>query len=450
MPIFTLYGEQPETGLRARFFYDNETSDLWRDDGTPVVPTPTTTYGWQAVDAVSWGQPGIKAEIRTLKIQLGLGCNFSCEYCNQRSGADEVAASARGTDVQRFLAGLQSWFTGGSGGDGQDTRIEFWGGEPLVYWKTLLPLARALREKYPKAVFKIITNGSLLNAEINDWLDLLGFYVSISHDGPGQKVRGPDPLDDPISRAAIRDLYQRLHPQGRFSFNAMVHRGNPSRAAIHEFFLQLTGDPTVVIGEGSVIDPYDAGGLRHSFRSDADSVDFRRAAFDDIRQRRVTNLVIVEQRVNDIVQSIAQKRPSTALGQKCGMDRSDAIAVDLHGNVLTCQNTSFKSRAPNGESHRIGHVSDFKGIRLTTATHWSHRNECRNCAVLQSCKGSCMFLEGPLWDAACDNAFADHVPFFVTAIEHLTGYVVFYIDGPQRETRKNIFGLVRDSKMPQT
>lgn len=53
-----------------------------------------------------------------------------------------------------------------------------------------------------------------------------------------------------------------------------------------------------------------------------------------------------------------------------------------------------------------------------------------------------MFLEGPLWDAACDNAFADHVPFFVTAIEHLTGYVVFYIDGPQRPSRRNVFGLV--------
>jgi uncharacterized protein len=226
----------------------------------------------------------------------------------------------------------------------------------------------------------------------------------------------------------------------------MVHRGNQSRADINEFFVSLTGDPTVVIGEGSVIDPYDASGLRHSFASDAESIPFRRVAFDDIRNRRIPNMAIAEQRVNDIVQSIAQRRPSSALGQKCGMDRSDAIAVDLHGNVLTCQNTSCKSRAPNGESHQIGHVSDFKGIRLSTSTHWSHREECQSCPVLQSCKGSCMFLEGPLWDAACVNAFADHLPFFVMAIEHLTGFVVFYIDGPQRASRHDLFGFIADSK----
>ena len=33
----TLYCEQPETGRRARFFYDNLTSELLQEDGTPVV-----------------------------------------------------------------------------------------------------------------------------------------------------------------------------------------------------------------------------------------------------------------------------------------------------------------------------------------------------------------------------------------------------------------------------
>ena len=56
-----------------------------------------------------------------------------------------------------------------------------------------------------------------------------------------------------------------------------------------------------------------------------------------------------------------------------------------------------------------------------------------------------MFLEGPLWDAACDNAFADHLPFFAAAIEHITGYMPFFIDGPQRASRRDIFGLIADA-----
>ena len=55
-----------------------------------------------------------------------------------------------------------------------------------------------------------------------------------------------------------------------------------------------------------------------------------------------------------------------------------------------------------------------------------------------------MFLEGPLWQAACDNAYSDHIPFFVAAIEHLTGCAVFRIesqDGDLPEDRMDVFGI---------
>ncbi|BBI61648.1 hypothetical protein HSBAA_29540 [Vreelandella sulfidaeris] len=42
-----------------------------------------------------------------------------------------------------FLDGLNDWLVG------QPQRIEFWGGEPLVYWKKLKLLVPALRERFP-------------------------------------------------------------------------------------------------------------------------------------------------------------------------------------------------------------------------------------------------------------------------------------------------------------
>ena len=68
--------------------------------------------------------------------------------------------------------------------------------------------------------------------------------------------------------------------------------------------------------------------------------------------------------------SIQRRRPIEALGQKCGMDSPDAIAVDLRGNVMTCQNTGAKG------VHKIGHVDDFSAIALDTATHFAFRPEC--------------------------------------------------------------------------
>jgi uncharacterized protein len=110
-----------------------------------------------------------------------------------------------------------------------------------------------------------------------------------------------------------------------------------------------------------------------------------------------------------------------AFGQKCGMDSPDAIAVDLRGNVMTCQNTDAKG------AHKIGHVADFDAIALDTATHFAFRPECMACPVVQLCKGSCMFLEGDFFAQSCANEFAFNMGIMMAAVWHLTGMVVVRI-----------------------
>ncbi len=435
MARFTLQGRD-RSGAERHLIYDNETSALLDESGASW-PLAYVEREWKlgGIHAVSAASPGTKDSPVTLKIQLGLSCNYACDYCSQRFVPH--AGETSKDDVPAFLALLKDSITT------PPQRIEFWGGEPLVYIKTLIPLAEALRERYPQASFGLVTNGSLLNPQTNEWLDRLGFGVGISHDGPGQSVRGPDPLDDKQARAGILDLYRRLAPQGRISINAMVHRGNTSREAIARFFLQLTGDPALVIGEGAFVDPYDPGGIAYSLQDDAEAVAFRRLALEEIRRGRLVNLDIARGRMREWARSILERRSAATLGQKCGMDRPDNLAVDLKGNVLTCQNVSHVATAPNGRSHRIGHLGDLKKVQLTTATHWRERADCANCPVLQLCKGACMFLEGTLWEAACDNAYSDHIPFFVAAIEHLTGCAVDRIEGPLPERRRDLFGNVR-------
>ena len=124
------------------------------------------------------------------------------------------------------------------------------------------------------------------------------------------------------------------------------------------------------------------------------------------------------ERVNEFYKSIIRRRPIEALGQKCGMDREDTIAVDLRGNVMTCQNTGAKG------AHKIGHVADFDAIALDTATHFAFRPECMSCPVVQLCKGSCMFLEGDFFAQSCANEFAFNMGIMMAAVWHLTGTVV--------------------------
>jgi uncharacterized protein len=440
MAKFRISCVKPITQEEVVFWYDNMSSLIFNHEGKIIEFLPTVAQTFQSAPVTSKETPLSKdRNIKILKIQLGLACNYECTYCNQRF----VPRSSETTKdhVELFLTQLPDWFDGGDQGDGTGVRVELWGGEPFVYWKTLKPLAEGLVKMYPNIELTMITNGTLLDLEKNAWLDHLNFGVGISHDGPGYHVRGADPLDDTEKKNMILDLWARLAPKNKISFNAMVNKNNQSRAAIQQYFRDKLGF-SVPIGEGGFVDPYDEGGASVCFNSQHDHMTYRNKSFAEIRAGQGKDLSVVTTKLNNFIGSVLNKRPASAVGQKCGMDNPQNIAVDLNGNVLTCQNVSAVAKSFNGENHRIGHVSDFNNIKLKTSTHWSHRTECPDCPVLQICQGSCMFLHGDMWKLACDNAYSDNIPFFLAAWEILTGCIPYYIEGALPEDRKDVLGSV--------
>jgi uncharacterized protein len=405
--------------------YDNMTSSLTTEAGQPVTEVKVQDY--PALDvAVSADTPGRKTgKARTLKIQMGLSCNYSCTYCVQRFVPRAPAMSVQ--DAEAFLAKLPGWFAGGDDGKGAGVGIQFWGGEPLVYWSALRLLAERLREIYPRAQLYIITNGSLLTAEIVEWLDRMDFGVSISHDGPGQATRGPDPMADPQQKAVILDLYRRLKRKRKIAIAAMLHKDNQSRAAVASWLKAAFEDEDLPISEGSFVDAYDDGGLASSL-SEAEAAPFRKAAFDEVRSGAAKNFLIVDAKIREFITSVKTARPAGSLGQKCGMDQPESISVDLKGRVLTCQNVSAVAPAPNGQSHMLGTVDKLDKVELRSATHWSKRPGCAECPVLQLCQGSCMYVEGAHWEASCANSYSNAIPFFAAGVEVLTGLIVDRIE----------------------
>lgn len=437
-----------KNGQEKIFSYDNINSIL-KDENNNVIVDDShkdSILAWSEYPQTSKETPNNKTNyINSLKIQLGLSCNYSCEYCSQRFVPHNSEGDGTPRDVQVFLNNLDTWLYSAP------KRIEYWGGEPFVYWKTLKPLVEALRQRFPsdQTSMLITTNGSLLTYEINEWLDKMDIEVGISHDGPGQWVRGPDPFDDPEQKKIILDCYKRLigKKYGGISFNSMVNRHNNDRAKIQQWFENLLGEENLYnIGEGSFIDPYDEGGASNSLQSIQESVEFRNRSIEQLLNNKVTKFDLLNHRIQEWIYSISVHRPASTLGQKCGMDSPETVAVDLKGNVLTCQNVSNISVAPNGLSHKIGHVSSMDKVRLRTATHWNKRKECIDCPVLQLCKGSCMFLEDTkdqkLWTLACNNAYNDHIPFLAAAIEKMTGYLPHRIESENLpENRKSIWNI---------
>ena len=424
---YTLTLAGPGSTTRELLYSPTTSACVWADTGERLAPDLSAGRDWKVAPVVSPTEPGRKSrKVRSLKIQLGLKCNYACSYCNQRAQPHDMQGNPG--QVDRFLAKLPTWL---DIGNGAGVTIEFWGGEPFVYWKTLQPLAEGVRKLYPAADFNIITNGSLLDDEKIDWLERLGFGVGISHDGPAYEVnRGADPLLIPDQRDMIRKLYDRMRPYGRIGFNAVLTSHNYSLMAVREhigrhlgvnpFELPLSTEEIVLAYQDDAVELSITDEHKHD------------QALRTIFWEAVTNHAVsstTQQKMESFLNSLANGRPASSLGMKCGMDRADNLAFDLNGNVVTCQNTSPLTK------HRIGHMEAFDHVRLTTAHHWSTRAECSQCPVVQLCRGACLYLEGELWEHACDTSWTYNLAILAAALFHATKMVLIRIDGPALRRR---------------
>lgn len=392
-PVYTLHCRSA-SGEAVRLLYSPHTSELTDEGGEPLL-ADVLPRRFRNATRVSPAAPGKKSRrVSTLKIQLGMRCNYSCTYCNQSSAAPDATVT-RTADVDTFLAGLDQWL------QGSPRRIEFWGGEPFLYFAKLKRLVPELRRRFPGAVFSVISNGSLLDAEILDFIERWDLHLMISHDGPGQHLRGPDPFEDPERAHWLRALWElRGGARGRVSFNVVLTPANADVGATRAWLAARLGDEHIALDTEGAVSVYDDRALAGAGRwSDADYALLRSSIADGVMAGDALRYRSIEAKAQDFIQSLRQRRPSTALGQKCGMDQSDQLAVDLHGKVMTCQNTGAQGR------HELGHASRMEEVALNTATHWSHRECCNHCPVLQLCKGGCMFLDGPHFAQSCENEY---------------------------------------------
>ncbi|MAO56387.1 MAG: hypothetical protein CMM61_11905 [Rhodospirillaceae bacterium] len=428
-----------EGDVTRHLIYDPTTSTLIDEgDGNRMVHPAFVTEGpvsWTVPHRVSPTAPGYKKDVRVLKIQMGFRCNYACAYCNQASWNSFLGGAVE--DAKLFLRNLDGWFHPTST---DDIRIEFWGGEPFVYWAKLKILGEELRRRFPRARFNVITNGSLLDDEKVDWLIAHRFGVQISHDGPAQTYRNPeDILDDPEKCRLIRRMMAAAgqiedeeappcpnEPDFGLGFGTVLTRWNFSLAAVRRHIEDKLGVPPGSISSNTeeILLPYDDDAMACVPRDEAEHRKALHTLFSEAANgETVPGCNSVRNKIEDFLDSLGKSRPIAALGQKCGMDREDTIAVNLMGEVTTCHNVSAEDA-----HHNLGNVAGLDAVRLTSARHHQTRDECRACPVVQLCKGSCMFLEGDHWQAACDVSFTYNTAMLAAALYYMTGLTLTRID----------------------
>lgn len=416
-------GEDP-----FKLLYDHVTNSLTVESGEDALPYYSELdLNWKERETFSPEKPvGKRNKAHVLKIQLGLKCNYSCSYCNQ---AMHVGTESHTNidDAVGFLESLDDWL------EGSPCKIEFWGGEPLVYWKKLKILVPAIRERFPDATLVMITNGSLLDDEKFAFIDRYDIQIGMSHDGPGQYLRGPDPFEDPTVVRVVRRLVEER--PFAFSINSVLTADNPDVNKFAEFF-RTRVHPDIVVNFEGVVNHYEEDGLGVSRRFTRDDyetlVSSIKSNLNDAQKRSQG----LELRVYDFLQSLVDRRPAQALGQGCGMDKEGNLAVDLKGNVTTCQNVGSESK------HGLGTVFDMENVKLDTSWSWRERPDCGGCPYLQICGGGCMYLTDQNWIDTCENEYHFAKGLFEGTLEMMTGAKVIAFEGEHTRPKRASSNLI--------
>ena len=116
------------------------------------------------------------------------------------------------------------------------SNIHLWGGELTFNGDELKDTVALVRKFFPETPIHVVTNGLLLPKWTDFFIDN-NISIGISHDGPGQKYRGYNFLENPDHNESIKRLYD----AGLFrKFKTVLHNKNYSTKNIIEFFSQYS------------------------------------------------------------------------------------------------------------------------------------------------------------------------------------------------------------------
>jgi radical SAM protein with 4Fe4S-binding SPASM domain len=110
-----------------------------------------------------------------LNVFIGYGCNLKCGYCLQAPARDRAGVPTYKNKATSFVEKMLPHII-----KNNIKEIAYWGGEPLLYWKTIEDIHNELQKHIQFKHVKIVTNGTLLTGEIKNTINNWGAYVVLS------------------------------------------------------------------------------------------------------------------------------------------------------------------------------------------------------------------------------------------------------------------------------
>lgn len=360
--------------------------------------------------------------VTSLRIQMGMACNYRCQYCKQAAHA-QYDPHATLEDAKKLISRFNDICTTDRN---EPISIQLWGGEPLLYWPVLVLLGEFFRAEFKWSRITVLSNGSLLTREKTDWFLKNNITLAFSHDGPGQlDYRSGDPLaEGSESLEALR--YYASNCNEPLYANAVITKGRYDLPGIIKHITDLVGDNVRVGFEGIVLVEDESQFDESTMFTEDDYLEMREVVVSHLVAGSLNDVGVFRAKINSLMSAIVADTYNVPLNcqQKCSMDSPYNVSIDLKGTILACHSTPKP----------IGHIDKFEEATLSKINfiHWSKRQECLSCPVLVLCRGGCLAQDAVAFWHSCNNEFHFNMIFFEAVFELFFGEKVLAIDGLNR------------------
>lgn len=363
----------------------------------------------------------VNEDTSLIKIMLGYACNYTCDYCFQKHLKIEKRSKE---ELDNLIAVLKNSIT-------VDTMVQFWGGEPLLYFEDI----KYIVQNTSLASFSIVTNGSLFTDEIIDFFIKYNFSIGISHDGPRQDVRSKtDFLNSPEHIRLIDRLKQN---NIGFSFNSTLSGENFNKGDIVEYFQQKTKYEDVRIGEGMFV----RCGSKEIYNSmklkDTSDIDYRLQFINDFtKEDTVDRYNQVIGKLHKFIDSSSSESISEI--NPCNACSSKTMIVDTKLNLFSCQN--FGNTAAIGKLTKDGPIES----RVPSSSYRDINPKCQKCPVIHICGMGCPLSSDEELELNCSMYFNESVSLFFQAIKDKYDCILYKInslEAEEEEAEDNVYIL---------
>ena len=317
-------------------------------------------------------------------LKLGNECNFNCNYCSQGQIPRENKTHKISQDVIDFL---DKYLVDHK--DKPKTILRLWGGEPLLYFDIMQKLLARYKDKFE---FTCISNGSLLNQEIVDFLNENNIIFALSHDGPvTESTRNIDILKN----KEIKSLFDSIKNR---SILSLITSENPYIYKVFDYYKELGYYDLFNI---SIVWMVNHNGTINQRRLSEINIEEYKNGLRELitryekHENKIGNYhqehALIKSQLRHIFYKVNIEKPELKCRnyiRKCSTcgyyGKGSKLEFDIHGNVYNCHNSD----------DIIGHITEDTEIiedkKKKSLDNIKKEINCRDCAFQNICDGVCM------------------------------------------------------------